>query len=178
MKFILKTEHLALAEYLNFQTTVVTDSTDIFRPVIDIKRPFGNSSILLDVCEILGYSRDEKTGGYSEEDMDRAEMLLIELPVALHVILKNRTFELGEYEVDEHTALYYNYRHMCVYHTLKKPVEEIGQRYDTKLLVDLCMNLNPDGNIWDEIIEDLSWFQNEEFRKDAKKIFEKFKPKN
>ena len=93
-KFTLTEEHIRLAGNLNFRVCPDTEYDDPFIPGIDRKRPFGNSGAVDDVLDILGCERDEE-GYCSAADVSHAEDLLIELPLALEVIVKNRTFEPG-----------------------------------------------------------------------------------
>ncbi len=70
-------------------------------PAIDIKRPYGNSSCVYDIYEILhGKEWD------SEEDMPetlREELLQIhsETATALQIVLATKSFEPGLYEMKE-----------------------------------------------------------------------------
>ena len=81
--FKLKPEHIKIMTDLNFRISILIDSKDRYRPAIDIKRPFGNSGPTTNVCEIMGWHCDEESGEYAAEDIEKAEMLIIELPVAL-----------------------------------------------------------------------------------------------
>ena len=89
----LKPEHIKIMTDLNFRISILIDSKDRYRPAIDIKRPFGNSGPTTNVCEIMGWHCDEESGEYAAEDIEKAEMLIIELPVALQIVMQNHTFE-------------------------------------------------------------------------------------
>ena len=52
--FELKPEHIKIMTDLNFRISILIDSKDRYRPAIDVKRPFGNSSPTTNVCEIIG----------------------------------------------------------------------------------------------------------------------------
>lgn len=92
--FKLKPEHIKIMTDLNFRISILIDSKDRYRPAIDVKRPFGNSGPTTNVCEIMGWHCDEESGEYAAEDIEKAEMLIIELPVALQIVMQNHTFEI------------------------------------------------------------------------------------
>ena len=67
-------------------------------PMIDEKRPFGNSYILGDVFEVMGLTPDENED-YTEIQKQEAYQALIELPQAMRIILHYQTFTPGTYDV-------------------------------------------------------------------------------
>ncbi len=158
-KFTLKEEHIRLIGRLNFKVYPDTEYNDPFIPEIDRKRPFGNSDALHDVLDILECERDEE-GCCSAEDVDHAEDLLVELPLALEVIVQNRTFTPGTYEVEGY-GTYSNYRMMRNYKVLKGVLSEIREtlrktgkdRRRVEMLRTLCMNVMED-DPW-RIIKDI-----------------------
>lgn len=174
-KFKLNFEHIKLISSLNFRVSVSTDSaeSDKYRPVIDFKRPFGNSALTLDVCKMLGLS-------YDDENIEKAETLIIELPVSLEIVMRNHTFEPGEYEVDKYSSAYVNYVHIRNYHALKAPLAEMEEKYkdcdQMKSLHDICMNVSGD-DPW-KVIDDLKWFTSTDFLADAITVFEKHRGNN
>lgn len=174
-KFKLKPEHIKLMESLNFRVSVFTDSaeSDKYRPVIDFKRPFGNSAHTLAVCMMMGLS-------YGDEDIEKAETLIIELPVALEIVMRNHTFDPGEYEVDKYSPAYVNYVHIRNYHALKAPLAEMEEKYkdcdQMKSLHNICMNVSGD-DPW-KVIDDLKWFTSTDFLADAITVFEKHRENN
>lgn len=180
-KFELKKEHIDLMSNLNFKTVVNTVYDDIYAPAIDRKRPFGNSGTTSSALEILGYSCDEE-GEYNEKDIDIAETLLVELPVALEIVMRNKTFKPGIYEVDEYSA-YFNYTHVRNYKILRKPLEEIedtcvittDDAESMERMHEVCLNVSGDDPY--KVIEDLKWFNQTRFLEEAILIFEKYKPK-
>lgn len=127
-KFELKKEHILLAKELNFETIVDTGYQDKFAPAINLKRPFGNSGVTYDVMSKLGMLTDD--GEYSPEDLDKAETLLVELPVALEIILSNMTFEPGIYEVSPYGA-YFNYEIALAHKMLNEPLKAIEEEIKT-----------------------------------------------
>lgn len=173
--FELKPEHIKIMTDLNFRISILIDSKDRYRPAIDVKRPFGNSGPTTNVCEIMGWHCDEESGEYAAEDIEKAEMLIIELPVALQIVMQNHTFEPGEYEVGEYSSAYFNYVHIRNYHALKSPIAEIEEKYkdcdQMERLHEVCMNVSGD-NPW-KVIDDLKWFAQTDFLADAIAVFEK-----
>lgn len=173
--FELKPEHIKIMTDLNFRISILIDSEDRYRPAIDVKRPFGNSGSTTNVCEIMGWHCDEESGEYAAEDIEKAEMLIIELPVALQIVMQNHTFEPGEYEVGEYSSAYLNYVHIRNYHALKSPIAEIEEKYkdcdQMERLHEVCMNVSGD-NPW-KVIDDLKWFAQTDFLADAIAVFEK-----
>lgn len=179
-KFTLTQEHIELISNLNFKIGVRTEYNDTYLPMIDRKRPFGNSCVTGSVLDILGKHCDEETGEYKPEDIEIAETLLIELPVALEVVVQNHTFVPGTYEVAG-CSTYCNYKHIKNYHALKSTLQEIEETVvktddDAKQmgrLHEICMNVSGD-DPW-KVIDDLDWFQPTEFLDKAIAVFEKNK---
>lgn len=138
-KFELKQEHIDLISKLNFKGLVSVEGGEIeYRPAIDYKRPFGNSSVTYDVLQRLGLVNDD--GEYTDADRKRAEMLIIELPVALEIIVRNKTFALGEYNIDEYGA-YYLYKGKRNLHFWQDAIKIFKEKHsDIELIVDYCMN--------------------------------------
>lgn len=123
-KFMLKKEHIMLAEALNFTIATNNKYNNKYVPGISMTRPFGNSHVLYNVMDRLGMLNEK--GEYSQEDAEIAEMLLIELPVALEIILQQKTFKPGMYEVSPCGA-YLEYETALSYKMLE-PLLEIVQK--------------------------------------------------
>ena len=176
VEFELKEEHIKLAAKLHMRVSVDTEYDDSYIPEIDRKRPFGNGGATYSVMEILEWQRGED-GEYDEKSVRAAEMLLIELPVALEIIFRNQTFTPGIYEVDEYGA-YYNYTHVRNYRLLQKPLKEIesnaseNERKYMHNLREMCMNVS--GTDPYRIINDLKMFHSVPFIKKAIRIFKKY----
>lgn len=174
MKFELKQEHITLISELNFECVITTDSfQDRFRPGISRKRPFGNSGITHDVMQKLGYVNDK--GEYSESNLEKAEMLIIELPVAMEIVVRQKTFEPGVYEVSEYSA-YFNYRMARNFQFWNEPLKEIEMQYkDTDQLDSLihvcssCCDENPH-----KVLKQMKWFTQTDFLRYAVGVFEKY----
>lgn len=92
MKFTLTAEHVALLRRM----CVGWQDCETGAPEIDPKRPYGNSSVALDVAEILGWEVDEDEG-LDDEQRHRAMALHRETEVALQVVLQTGSFEPGDY---------------------------------------------------------------------------------
>src|SRR6476659_2047660 len=93
--FTVTDQHLALMKEMN----VGWDEGEFGAPNIDPKRPYGNSDVLHDICEILGID-----DGYSEDDEDMDEdlretltKLHKETQTALQIALKVGYFKAGKY---------------------------------------------------------------------------------
>lgn len=97
--FIVTEAHLNLVDRMNIK---FDESGYDGAPVVDMKRPYGNSSVVYDVYEIVnGYEWD------SDEDMPDViyeEMLQIHRDTAkvLQIIIDTKSFEPGLYCRPEH----------------------------------------------------------------------------
>lgn len=175
MNELLLEQNTQLRKQNDHLNMVILSVCSRYRPAIDVKRPFGNSGPTTNVCEIMGWHCDEESGEYAAEDIEKAEMLIIELPVALQIVMQNHTFEPGEYEVGEYSSAYFNYVHIRNYHALKSPIAEIEEKYkdcdQMERLHEVCMNVSGD-NPW-KVIDDLKWFAQTDFLADAIVVFEK-----
>lgn len=178
--FTLKEEHIKLIERLNFKVYADTEYDDPFIPGIDRKRPFGNSGVVYDVMQILGYEPDEE-GDYKEEDTNKAEDLLVELPLALKVVVTNRTFQPGVYEVDRH-GTYFQYKLMRNYKALKGALKEAEETLGgaecapgrLEHLRQICMDISGD-DPW-KAIQYIEWGKGKDpFWDSALEIFLKHK---
>lgn len=180
-QFELKQEHIDLISNLNFKCEVNTVYGDKYIPAIDRKRPFGNSGATSNVMEIMGWYCNEETGEYRPEDVKKAKMLLIELPVALEIVTQNRTFTPGIYEVGEYSA-YFNYKHILNYYALEEPLKEVEETAvkttddaeSMEKLHEICINVHGE-DPW-KVIDTLKWFTPTEFLERVIPIFEKHKP--
>lgn len=92
-EFELKEEHVKLISemYVGWQ------DCETGAPEIDAKRPYGNSDVSSDIHYIL-------TGSYpdelSEELEDKYMKLHEETEIALQIILRNKSFETGKYQLN------------------------------------------------------------------------------
>ena len=98
-EFTLTEEHLKLLE----NACVGWQDCETGAPEIDPKRPYGNSSVWLDVAEILGKplpeDGDESASGQHLERSTReeCERLHRETETALEIVLTTRSFLPGRY---------------------------------------------------------------------------------
>lgn len=96
--FVLTEEHIKLlrAAYIGW------DTTEFGAPCIDPKRPFGNSSVVRQIHQILGWpipSGDSARECYfDEEGSTRAAGIYRELETALQIVLQLGTFEPGVFD--------------------------------------------------------------------------------
>jgi hypothetical protein len=91
-RFTLKPEHLALLR----RAYVGWDDCEFGAPAIDCKRPYGNSSVYSDICEILEIPYDEDEG-IDDATKDRLRELHEETRIALQIMIAHPAIEPGEY---------------------------------------------------------------------------------
>lgn len=65
-------------------------------PAVDCKRPYGNSGVTEDICEILGWDYDEDDGP-SREQADRARAIHEEMQVVLQILVNTAALPLGQF---------------------------------------------------------------------------------
>ena len=101
--FTVTEDHLKLLRRAN----VGWDDCEFGAPAIDCKRPYGNSDVIGDIGEILGYPE----GHYQDEDGDRYEViednftqLHAETAIVLQVALATGEFKAGRYVCDKYRA--------------------------------------------------------------------------
>lgn len=126
-KFELRQEHIDLAADVNFKPRAWwddgrPDSLEFF-PEICPKRPFGNSGVTYDVAQRLGLLTP--TPGTEDDEDPELEMtrtaerqamkVLIEMPVALETILREKTFQPGTYEIDMLSAYFMYREYLCAW---------------------------------------------------------------
>lgn len=95
--FNLREEHIALL--CSGRTGVQWQDDETGAPEIDPKRPYGNSDVAGDVCEILMWPE-------TPNNLKSAMDLHRETAKALAVILSTKSFEPGEYERKPYTDLW------------------------------------------------------------------------
>lgn len=75
-------------------------------PEIDPKRPFGNSSVLEDIHEILTDETigctNSKRDKLTDEEVDKYNQLYKETETALQIILVNGIFRIGSYKCEDY----------------------------------------------------------------------------
>lgn len=73
-------------------------------PEIDPKRPYGNSSVVIDMCEILDVTIVDPDEGPDDETRGRMAALHRETELALQVVLATGAFEPGDYVRKQYSA--------------------------------------------------------------------------
>lgn len=101
-RFELKAEHLKLLK----QSCWRWEDCEYGAPAMDCKRPFGNSSVIPDVMEILGV--EEKKCPHcgeslDETDREKYDAIFRELEIAIQCIFHTLSFELGWYVQTSHS---------------------------------------------------------------------------
>lgn len=97
--FELKVEHIKLLR----RAYISWEDCEFGAPAIDCKRPYGNSSVISDIAEILGEEPKycPHCGEPLEElDKERYTELHTETQTALQIILHCKTFEPGVYVLE------------------------------------------------------------------------------
>lgn len=95
-QFNLTEQHINLLRSARISWTVI----EFGAPGIDPKRPYGNSDVIKDICEILGISLPEDENGepfVSEETYSHCMRLHTDLAAALEIVLQTRSFAPGTY---------------------------------------------------------------------------------
>lgn len=144
VKFELKKEHVEAVSRLHFVCEADTEYGDRFIPGINRKRPFGDCSATEDMLEIMGCVPGAE--GYGKDDVRRAEEVIAELPVALEVITRHRTFKPRWYDVPENGA-WFHYVRMKNYAVLADALDEIQKNAgedgneDAEILRMFCMGI-------------------------------------
>lgn len=80
--FILTEDHLKLLQ----RAIIGWEDCEYGAPSIDCKRPYGNSSVAIDICEILGWDFDDEDGP-TDEQRDAADNIHRETQTALQIVL-------------------------------------------------------------------------------------------
>lgn len=94
--FTLKEEHIKLLRRAN----VRWENIEFGAPAIDGKRPYGNSDVINDIAEILGYDVEynyNKEGELKPDIYDKLNKLHYETETALQIVLSAGSFEPGKY---------------------------------------------------------------------------------
>ena len=103
-EFKLTADHIKLLRRAN----VGWNDAETGAPEIDPKRPYGNSDVAGDVCEILGWRPEgcagDDDGCYTEEQRDRALALHRETETALQIILQMGEMTPGTFRQTDRTV--------------------------------------------------------------------------
>lgn len=101
-EFVLRENHLKLLKRMN----ITWWDAEFGAPCIDPKRPYGNSSVIADMAEILGIGGKncphcgELLEGLDEE---RLTNLHKEMETALQIVLSTQSFKAGTYTADKYS---------------------------------------------------------------------------
>lgn len=99
--FELKEEHLKLLRNM----TVRWDDCEFGAPIIDPKKPYGNSCVYEDIANILGiegFKDSDDEISFSKEQEDLMDKFHKETGMTLQIVLITGKFEAGIYEADEY----------------------------------------------------------------------------
>lgn len=102
MKFTITKEHIALIQRMNI---LWNGRDENGAPMVDLKRPYGNSDVISDIAEIIVIKKIETDGGdeyWPVGTSDRCNKLHIECGTALKICLYLKSFELGVYEREDY----------------------------------------------------------------------------
>ena len=100
-EFLLTEQHIKLLSKMN----VSWWDAEFGAPCIDPKRPYGNSSVIADMAEILGLKG--KTCPHcgellEEQDVERLNNFHKEMKIALQIALSTQSFKPGKYVANEY----------------------------------------------------------------------------
>ena len=93
--FLLKPEHIKLLQ----NAYIGWDGCEFGAPAIDCKRPYGNSNVVDDIAEILGWG----TGELTKEQKDYAHKLHEETQTALQILVQKAAIPWGTYTAEDYT---------------------------------------------------------------------------
>ena len=76
------------------------DDCEFGAPAVDPKRPYGNSSVIADIAEILGWMDDDWWDGDQETDQWReaGNKIHNEMQTVLQILVRNLSIEPGTYK--------------------------------------------------------------------------------
>lgn len=104
--FVLTEEHLKLLQRMFVEWN---DEAYDGAPQIDLKRPYGNSDVVGDVVEILGWECNSHVDGWdnprpSTEQKEAAMKLHRETETALQIVLQTMSFAPGTYVSEQYSS--------------------------------------------------------------------------
>jgi hypothetical protein len=94
MFFLMTREHLALAKRLHIVWYDVEDGA----PGCSIRRPYGNSDVLEDIAEIIGYRAWTHPGCYSDQEEQHLKDLHRAMQIVLQIIVHTGQMKTGVYK--------------------------------------------------------------------------------
>lgn len=93
-KFTILPEHIKLLKSAQMEW----NDCEFGAPGIDSKRPYGNSSVISDIAEILGLADED--GEYDRDQEDYMEKLHSETLTVLQITISTGKMEVGTYEAN------------------------------------------------------------------------------
>ena len=187
IQFELKSAHIALIKRLNLKICQDYTYDNWLVPVIDTKRPFGNSDMLGDIFSFMGIEPDAN-GNYSETDRINAYLLLAELPAAMEAIMMYETFTPGIYEIDNcggafSTQLARNYITLSPALNVLKEYQELSKYFErTDFLCRSICGDKPWAKVREMLEGSIRWLEPEDpERKEVEQIlgiFEEYRKKS
>jgi hypothetical protein len=91
-EFTVTDEHIELLQLLNIGWM----DAEFGAPEVDPKRPYGNSNVVQDICEILCYDADDQS------DVERAKRVHREMDTVLQIIVDTGRIETGPYRREDY----------------------------------------------------------------------------
>jgi len=101
-KFTVTEQHLKLLKKMN----VGWDNCEFGAPCINPKRPYGNSSVLVNMADILEMDlfKDEYGEKYITENQENELTCLHrDMETVLQIVLATETFEAGDYHASDYS---------------------------------------------------------------------------
>ena len=101
LEFELTEQHLRLLQRFNVD---YDDAVEYGAPRIDPKRPYGNSDVVADIANILGWEGVETDDGLAWPKGTAARALTIHATtaIALQIVLQTQALEPGRYVSDDY----------------------------------------------------------------------------
>ena len=125
IEFELKEEHIKLIKALNFGFNYSNPYGDLVTPRFNAKRLLGNETSSDDVARVIGMT--PKNGDkLTDDEILICQKLVVELPLALEVMVKQQTFTPGFYVI-ENSISYLDYIMARNYLYIKPYVDKIDK---------------------------------------------------
>lgn len=142
--FAVTEDHMKLVRRLHFQCGVyIDDCTHAVEawPKVNAKRPLGNSGVVYDACEELGWTGPG--GDISEDRKTMALLALAQLPVCLECFTRSLEIRTGEFRVDPYGA-WFHYRRAAMAIFWREAVERCSREgLDAGRALEFTVNTQP-----------------------------------
>lgn len=99
LKFQVKHDHIKLLKAM----CVGWQDCGFGAPEIDPKRPYGNSSVLCDIGEIVGLKDKDEEKEWTDKETDYLYNLHREMETVLQICLVNNGVNIGTYTCEEYS---------------------------------------------------------------------------